>query len=132
MDDAAENWYDSDVATFGDRLAAGREATGMSQSQFAKRLGVKVATLRKWEDDFAEPRANRLAMISGILGVSMRWLITGEGEGVSGPDAVPLDSDRQALLTELREIRTVLLAKAEHVANIEKRLVKLLKDDPLA
>ena len=132
MGNAAENWYDSDVATFGDRLAAGREAAGMSQSAMAKRLGVKVSTLRKWEDDLAEPRANRLSMMSGLLGVSMRWLITGDGQGVAGPDAGPLEADKQAILNELREVRSVLLAKAEQVGNLEKRLAKMLQDDPLA
>ena len=132
MGNAAENWYDSDVATFGDRLAAGREAAGMSQSAMAKRLGVKVSTLRKWEDDLAEPRANRLSMMSGLLGVSMRWLITGDGQGVAGPDASPLEADKQAILNELREVRSVLLAKAEQVGNLEKRLAKMLQDDPLA
>lgn len=132
MGNAAENWYDSDVATFGDRLAAGREAAGMSQSAMAKRLGVKVSTLRNWEDDLAEPRANRLSMMAGLLGVSMRWLITGDGQGVAGPDAGPLEADKQAILNELREVRSVLLAKAEQVGNLEKRLAKMLQDDPLA
>jgi len=75
------NWYSEDAATFGDRLAAAREAAGLSQKAMAERLGVKMGTYRNWEDDASEPRANRLTLLAGMLGVSMRWLMTGEGQG---------------------------------------------------
>ena len=129
MDDSSENWFDADVATFGDRLAAAREAAGMSQEDLAKRLGVKLATLRKWEDDWAEPRANRLSMIAGLLGVSMSWLITGVGEGVDGPEQPVAGDNAREILNELRELRTELTAKAEHVGRIEKRLRQMVQED---
>ena len=126
MKDGSENWFDADVATFGDRLAAAREAAGMTQESLAKRLGVKLSTLRKWGDDFAEPRANRLSMMSGLLGVSMTWLITGTGEGVDAPGDEVADFDTKALLTELRELRVSFAAKAEQVGRIEKRVRKMI------
>ncbi|MAN10768.1 MAG: transcriptional regulator, partial [Roseobacter sp.] len=73
-----EDWYASDVATFGDRVAAARENADMTQAALAKRLGIKQSTLRGWEDDLSEPRANRLSTLAGVLGVSMMWLINGE------------------------------------------------------
>ena len=75
-----EDWYGSEVATFGDRVAAARENANMTQAVLAKRIGIKQSTLRAWEDDLSEPRANRLSTLAGILGVSMMWLINGEGE----------------------------------------------------
>ena len=80
MDDM--DWYGPEAATFGDRVAAAREQAGMTQAALAKRLGVRLATLKSWEDDHSEPRANRLSMLAGLLNVSMRWLISGEGEGI--------------------------------------------------
>jgi len=130
MDAETDTWYDADVATFGDRLAAGREASGMSQESFAKRLGVKTSTIRKWEDDVAEPRANRLSMMSGILGVSMSWLITGDGDGIDGPDVGSQDSDLRSLLSELRVLRTDLKAKVEQIGRIEKRLRTMASETP--
>ncbi len=126
----ANNWYDSDVATFGDRLTAAREASGMDQATMAERLGVELQTLQNWEDDLAEPRANRLQMMAGILGVSITWLISGEGEGVGepAPDSDDTGSDRQALLMELRDLRTSFTAKAEQVGRIEKRLRKFMQE----
>ena len=102
----------------------------MSQESFAKRLGVKTSTIRKWEDDVAEPRANRLSMMSGILGVSMSWLITGVGDGVDNPDIDSQDQDLQSLLAELRVLRVDLKAQAEHVGRIEKRLRGMLSEKP--
>lgn len=131
MNSAAEDYYTAEVATFGDRLAAAREAAGMTQETLAKRMGIKLTTLRRWEDDFAEPRANKLSMISGLLGVSMPWLITGEGDGLAGPEADVADTDTLSILNEIREIRLNLTSKAEQVGRLEKRLRKLLQEDTL-
>jgi len=122
MDDA-QDWYGADAATFGDRVAAAREASGMTQKQLAKRLGVRVATLRTWEEDLSEPRANRLSMMAGLLNVSMMWLINGEGEGLSDPvEELPMTRETRNILTELRDLRSDLLKRAEQVARLEKRL----------
>ena len=74
MSDTSQNsgYYSDDAATFGDRVAAAREAIGLGQSDLARRLGIKEKTLRGWEEDTAEPRANKLQMVAGILNVSMR------------------------------------------------------------
>lgn len=123
MDDTSD-WYGVDAATFGDRVAAAREAAGMTQKQLSKRLGIRVATLRAWEDDLSEPRANRLSIMAGLLNVSMMWLINGEGEGLSGPTdlADGLTDQTRDILTELRDLRADMLARAEQVARLEKRL----------
>lgn len=129
-DTTTQGWYAAESATFGDRLAAGREAAGMTQGQLAKRLGVKVSTLRSWEEDLSEPRANRLSMVSGLLNVSLPWLLTGEGDGVSEPsEGGDLPRDVTEILTELRELRADLDAKADRLGILEKRLRAKLKED---
>ncbi|MCH2165320.1 MAG: helix-turn-helix domain-containing protein [Marinovum sp.] len=125
----ADDWYSPDAATFGDRLAAAREAQGMSQGQMAKRLGVRVTTLRKWEEDRSEPRANRLSMMAGLLNVSLMWLINGEGEGLEAPEAqTELTPGMVGLLLEIREMRAEMRAGADRLARLEKRLRTALKD----
>lgn len=122
------DWYGPDAATFGDRVAAAREAAGLSQKEMAKRLGIRAATLRNWEEDLSEPRANRLSMMAGILNVSIMWLINGEGEGMSAPQQeMELNDDFRGILTELRELRADLKARSEHAGRLEKRLRKLLE-----
>ncbi|WP_316013079.1 helix-turn-helix transcriptional regulator [Roseobacter sp. HKCCA0434] len=120
-EEQADGYYFDEIATFGDRLAAAREALGMTQNELARRLGVKPATIVNWEDDRAEPRANRLSMLAGILGVTLKWLISGQGEG-PGVETEPLDADALALLAELRRIRTEQARLIDRMGVIEKRL----------
>ncbi|SFR19055.1 helix-turn-helix domain-containing protein [Poseidonocella sedimentorum] len=119
------DWYSTETATFGDRLTAAREATGLAQKELARRLGVKLRTVDDWENDLSEPRANKLAMMAGLLGVSVGWLLTGEGDGLEPPqDSSDHESGGEAgaILLELRELRTQMLLGAERLARLEKRL----------
>ena len=120
------NWYSDDAATFGDRLAAAREAQNLSVKTLAHKLGVSVRTLEKWENDLSEPRANRLQMISGILNVSLPWLLTGEGEGLD-PEVEPHD-DVNELMTEMRTLRAQLGQAADRIGILEKRLKSAMTD----
>ncbi|MDF3413096.1 helix-turn-helix transcriptional regulator [Sulfitobacter sp. M57] len=117
------DWYSPEAATFGDRVAAARERAGMTQGVLAKRLGVKLATLRAWEEDRSEPRANRLSILAGLLNVSMMWLINSEGEGIDAPqDAEAVGEDMQTILADIRLLRTEMLANVENLGRLEKRL----------
>lgn len=119
----SENWYSDEHATLGDRLAAAREAAGMTQATLAQRLGVRAKTLRDWEDDVSEPRANRLQMLAALLGVSLRWLLTGEGDDVAAPADEAQDAPDPRLLAalgELRGLRGEMLRIAERMARLEK------------
>jgi transcriptional regulator with XRE-family HTH domain len=125
-----QDWYGPEAATFGDRLAAAREAQGLSQGQLARNLGVRVTTLRAWEEDRSEPRANRLSMMAGVLNVSLMWLINGEGEGLDAPSDEPteLPADVNALLGQLRDMRSEMRLQAEKLGRLEKKLRLALKD----
>ncbi|MDF1729146.1 MAG: helix-turn-helix transcriptional regulator [Sulfitobacter sp.] len=130
---AETDWYGPEAATFGDRLTAAREAANMTQGMLAKRLGVRLATLRAWENDHSEPRANRLSMLAGLLNVSMRWLITGEGDGLEAPsEGSPDQGDMGNLLLEMRRLSTEMHQKAEEMARLEKRMRRLLDTPALA
>ncbi len=122
-------WYSNDSATFGDRVAAGREALGMSQEDLARKLGVKLKTLQAWEDDLREPRANKLQILAGLLNVSLMWLLNGEGEGLSAP-AEPLRAggEMAGILTEIRELRGHAAQTADRLGVLEKRLRRALAE----
>jgi transcriptional regulator with XRE-family HTH domain len=123
-----DDWYGPDTATFGDRLAAAREAAGMQPRQLARRLGVRLSTLEGWENDVSEPRANRLSMMAGLLNVSIIWLLTGEGEGVAGPEEESqITPEVNDLLAELRDLRGQIMKASERLARLEKRLRAQLK-----
>ncbi len=119
--DGTTDWYGPETATFGDRLTGAREASGLSPEDFAHRLGVRLKTVHAWEGDIVDPRANRLTMMAGMLGVSIRWLLTGEGEGIVAPDSPP-KKDR-AMHTELTLLRTRAAALARDLGRLEKRML---------
>jgi len=120
------NWFSDETATFGDRLAAAREAQGLSQKALAHKLGVKTRTIEKWENDLAEPRANRLQMAAGLLNVSLPWLLT--GEGLPPMDDVPQSDDVAELMTEMRHLRSQLGQAADQIGRLEKRLRVAISD----
>ncbi|MBB4001440.1 MAG: helix-turn-helix transcriptional regulator [Aurantimonas endophytica] len=92
-----------DHDTLGGRIQRSRETLGMATSQLAARLGVKPETMRGWERDRAEPRANKLITLAGILGVSPAWLIGGYG---AAPEDEPVPgSDHADRLAALRSRR---------------------------
>jgi transcriptional regulator with XRE-family HTH domain len=125
---ADENWYSDDVATFGDRLAAAREAAGLTQSQLARRLGVKLATLRGWENDVAEPRANRVQMLAGMLNVSLAWLLSGDASDGGAPETTPTGTGAMSadpifeVVKDMRMLRADLARINADLARLEKRL----------
>lgn len=130
--DASKGWYSNDAATFGDRVAAAREARGLSQADLARKLGVKLRTVQGWEDDLSEPRANKLQLLSGVLNVSLVWLLNGEGEGVAAPgEGAEIPPEVGGLLSEIREIRGQMAHLAERLARTEKQLRRALQDTAL-
>lgn len=123
--------WTEDVSTFGDRLARAREFAGMSQAQLARRLGVKTTTIRNWESDRSEPRANRLQMLAGLVSVSMVWLMSGEGDGgptMQDQDVGPEFAGLRDVLDQLRDLRIAQDRLADRTGLIEKRLRELLAE----
>ncbi len=117
------SYYGDEAATLGDRIVAAREAVGYSQKKLASRLGVKLKTVQGWEEDRTEPRANKAQMMSGILGVSLVWLLSGEGEGVLEPtDTTSGSEDIQGILDEIRSLRTDMAQTTRKLSTVEKRL----------
>ena len=116
-------WYSADAATFGDRVTGAREARGMTRRELADRLGVRVKTLESWEEDRADPRANKLQMLAGVLGVSRMWLLTGEGDGLEAPPEADgaAANEVRSVLSEPRQIRAESGALAERRGRLEKR-----------
>lgn len=102
----------------GTRMADARVAAGRTQAEIANQLGVKASTVAKWERGTAAPRSNRLAVLAGILGVSLSWLIVGHGDEPTSTD--DLDEVRvalarvQAQLTDTLNEVEVLVARLDN------------------
>lgn len=120
MHDAADIYSDTpDLDTMGGRLSRARDAVGLSVAELARRLGVKTATIQAWESDRSQPRANRLAILAGVLNVSLSWLLHGVGSS-------PADESRSELVNavtaNLKRIRRLQEETARLVSQIESDL----------
>ncbi len=125
QEELAMDDYSEGAATFGDRLALARESQNLTQEQLARRLGLRMQTIRNWESDRSEPRANKLQMLAGFPNVSMIWLLTGEGDGgpaVRNDETKTLPAELSALLGEIRDIRMTNVKANDRLAKLEKRL----------
>ncbi|MGF9691334.1 helix-turn-helix transcriptional regulator [Rhizobium sp. 0TCS1.26] len=71
--------------TLGGRISLARDTVGLTLEEVARKIGVEADTLRYWENDQAEPGANRLSMLAGVLHVSLSWLLTGLATVPTGP-----------------------------------------------
>ncbi len=67
--------------TIGGRISLARDAIKLSIEEISAIAGVTEETWISWENDRAEPRANRLDMMAGILQVNIAWLLDGRGTG---------------------------------------------------
>lgn len=115
-------WFSDENSTFGDRLAAARDAAGLNQTDLARRTGVRLSSIQSWENDQSEPRANTLQRVAGILGVSLMWLLAGEGDGVAEATPDTPAEDMRELLLELRGLRADHARIGERMGRLEKRL----------
>ena len=117
---------ENDIDTLGGRLSRARDASGMSTAQFARRLGVKTATVQAWESDRSEPRSSRLSMIAGILNVSTPWLLHGVGEA---PPDDPRNDAIAVLQGQVLKLRTAHEDAGAILERIEDELRRLLRHD---
>ena len=125
-----QDWFSPETTTFGDRLSGAREQAGLTQDDLARNIGVKLKTLRNWENDISEPRANRLSMMAGLLNVSLSWLLNGQGDGPATPDAGDLSDEATDILNEMREIQAQVSAFSDRLVLLEARLRAALRVDP--
>ena len=61
----------------GDRIKEARELKGLTLSKVARNAGVTTKTMSNWEANQSQPRANKLQVLSGVLGVPLIWLLEG-------------------------------------------------------
>ena len=67
--------------TLGEKLKEARKQAGFSQEQLSEKLGVSRSAVAKWETDNGIPDIDNLKAISGLLSVSIDYLLD-DGENI--------------------------------------------------
>lgn len=111
-----------DNDTFGGRFSRARDAAGLTTKELAWRLGIKSATVNAWETDRSQPGSRRLALLSGLLGVSLSWLL--HGVGIGPIQAESSDSD-EALEVRLAKLKQLHVETGHLLGQIESDLDRM-------
>lgn len=112
--------------TLAERLTEARIAKDLSTAQLARRLGVKTVTLRNWETGVSEPRPNRLAMLAGVLDVSISWLL--EGASIHRPSHFAADR-ADLIIQKLERARGIQIELAQLMDEIAADVADLRRGD---
>lgn len=111
-----------DHDTFGGRFSRARDASGLSTENLAWRLGVKATTINAWETDRSLPGSHRLTLLSGLMGVSLSWLLYGIGTGPSEPTD---DETADAVADQLARLKLLHLETGQLLGTIQGNLDRL-------
>lgn len=113
--------------SLGDRLRKARRTMGLSQAEFAKRLGENVKTYAAWELDTSAPR-NVVAVAKRVeiaTGVSAAWVL-----GVEPPEPTPYrevitrPNRRRYQATETTSPQVLALRRRAHDAAAVRRAAR--------
>lgn len=111
------------METTGERIKKCRRVLGLSQADFANKIGISRITLARYESGERQPDAGVLLQISRIFKISIDWLLTGQGEMFIKQEE---RNEAQELLDELERIRRDY--GEEHYRRAIKLAKKLLQD----
>ena len=119
----------------GARIQEARKAMGLSVRQLATRMSVKPSSVEKWEQGQTQPRANKLLMLAGVLGVPVLWLLDGEGETGGGQEARALCASAAAQKLERAmamqsELAALLLEVSADLARVQRSLDGAPEEEP--
>ena len=68
----------------GEKIAQARREKRLTQEELADRLGVSRQAVSKWESGAALPETDKLARLSGLLGVSCDYLLCDDASEEQG------------------------------------------------
>lgn len=112
-----------------ERIKQVRKSVGLTQAEFADKLGIKPNTVTCYETGIRIPSDAIIKSISKNFNVSEYWLRTGEGEMI-----IPITEDEKLLevladlqVDETNPIRDLLVCYWQLEENEKKVIKKLLR-----
>ena len=109
--------------TITERIFSEIQQKHINQKEFAQKIGVNEKTFSAWKVKNTLPAADKLSIISDLLGVSTDYLLTGKEKSPSAERAAKeqvLSKEEKELLGYFsvlpRDVRQKLLGRAELLA----------------
>ena len=115
------------MTSLGDRIRARREQLNMTQAQLADKIGVKIATISRYESgSIPNPPQERLAALIDALKVDANYLMDWDNNDEVNTDALREKLRRQPSMRILFD--AAYGATEEQLMNFVK-VIKALRDD---
>jgi DNA-binding transcriptional regulator YdaS (Cro superfamily) len=102
---------DAPTATFADRIALLIQRVG-SATKVARLCGFSEGVVRSWRDGHTDPSRARCVTLARTLGISLVWLVAGEGSMQVDPTLRTVEDQRT---TQMSTHRPVLHATVDPV-----------------
>lgn len=86
------------------RLREAMQGRGLTQTQLARQLDVRDATVSDWFNRGTMPSGSVMLRLPDVLGVDGHWLLTGNPSPGNGPGVRGLSEEERAQVATLLEI----------------------------
>lgn len=111
--------YSAQDDTLGGRISLARESAMRSIEEAACQLGVTTQIWMDWECDRASPESYHMPLITGVLRISLPWLVAGQGVG---PTPFVSASDVDEIRRELHTATVNAICAQNRVQELLRRL----------
>lgn len=114
----------------GRRIKVAVDALGLSLKHAAEKSELSYSSMQNWTGGHRDPRPDALLTLGSRLGISIDWLLTGEGAMFRGQTSGssllnPASPREEALLALWRELDETDQQEVHRVAEGKKRLATL-------
>ena len=114
--------YHAQDDTLGGRISLARESAMQTIEEAACQLGVTSQIWIDWECDRAAPESYHMPLMTGILGISLPWLVAGQGHG---PTPFVSVSDADEIRRELHTATVDAVCAQNRVQGLLRQLQQL-------
>ena len=124
------------IMTFSEKLKEARKNAGLSQEQLAEKLCVSRQAVTKWETGKGMPDIENIKAVSGLLNVSIDYLLSDESEAALGEIREKIDLESYSPSNGAKTKRDACVAEkfpdADHIYVLSPQKKKwLLQKMPL-
>ncbi|ACO03934.1 MAG TPA: XRE family transcriptional regulator [Persephonella sp.] len=106
------------MENIGQRIKQLRKMLGLSQREFAEKIGKSLRAVQNWEYEQRTPDESTLRLISQTFGVNLDWLKTGEGE------MWVKDQDKSGVSIEPFEKLIQAINRIEKIPSVVEKILK--------
>lgn len=111
-----------------DRIKLVREASGLNQTEFGKRIEIGSSGMSKLENGINNPADRTIRLICSEFGINRHWLETGEGEMRDPQRTSDIELLAQAATGQCEAKKIILRAVASMPDDLLEKMLEYLNE----